>query len=94
VVVDAFDASYQSELIRSLARARRERRLELVVFPGGILGAPALAAPQRNAFLPLALPSLRAALDEVLPAFALRQVFVMTLVLPSHSPPTHRSFGP
>jgi DNA-binding LacI/PurR family transcriptional regulator len=48
VVVDAFDASYQSELIRSLGLACRERRLELVVFPGGILGAAAVAAPQRN----------------------------------------------
>jgi DNA-binding LacI/PurR family transcriptional regulator len=57
VVVDAFDTSYQSELIRSLARACRERRLELVVFPGGILGSPALAAPQRNAIYRWITPS-------------------------------------
>jgi phosphoserine phosphatase RsbU/P len=49
VVVDAFDASYQSELIRWLKLACRERRLELVVLPGGILGSLTRAAPQRNA---------------------------------------------
>jgi len=48
VVVDAFDTSYQSELIRWLKLACRDRRLELVVFPGGILGSATLAAPQRN----------------------------------------------
>jgi DNA-binding LacI/PurR family transcriptional regulator len=57
VVVDAFDASYQSELVRSLARACRERRLELVVFPGGILGSNTLAAPQRNAIYRWITPS-------------------------------------
>lgn len=57
VMVDAFDASYQSELVRSLALACRDRRLELVVFPAGILGASALAAPQRNALYGWITPS-------------------------------------
>jgi phosphoserine phosphatase RsbU/P len=48
LVLDAFDASYQSELVRWMRVACQERRLELCVFPGGILGAPQLGAPQRN----------------------------------------------
>jgi sigma-B regulation protein RsbU (phosphoserine phosphatase) len=53
VVLDAFDASYQSELVKILSEACRSRRLELSVFPSGILGASELAAPQRNALYPL-----------------------------------------
>ena len=49
VVLDAFDASYQSELVKLLSEACRVRRLELSVFPCGILGASDLAAPERNA---------------------------------------------
>jgi phosphoserine phosphatase RsbU/P len=48
VVLDAFDASYQSELVKFLSEACRARRLELIVFPCGIFGAPDLSAPERN----------------------------------------------
>jgi sigma-B regulation protein RsbU (phosphoserine phosphatase) len=48
VVLDAFDASYQSELVKLLSDACRARRLELGVFPCGILRASDLAAPERN----------------------------------------------
>ncbi|HTV24676.1 MAG TPA: substrate-binding domain-containing protein [Polyangiaceae bacterium] len=57
VVLDAFDSTYQTELVRGLATACRARRLELVVFPGGILGGKQLAAPQRNAIYRFVTPS-------------------------------------
>lgn len=47
--MDAFDASYQSELVKHLSEACRARRLELSVFPSGLLGAPDLARPECNA---------------------------------------------
>lgn len=48
VVVDAFNAAYQAELVRGLQRACESRRIDLVVFPCGILGGTTLSAPQRN----------------------------------------------
>jgi len=54
--LDAFDASYQLELVKSLRIACQARRIELVVFPGGILGSASLAAPQRNSLYRLIAP--------------------------------------
>jgi DNA-binding LacI/PurR family transcriptional regulator len=48
VVVDAFDVKYQSSLVRHLRLAAEQRRTQLVVFPGGILGSAERGARQRN----------------------------------------------
>lgn len=48
VVVDAFNAAYQADLVRGLVQACERRHTELVIFPGGVLGAKELAAPNRN----------------------------------------------
>jgi DNA-binding LacI/PurR family transcriptional regulator len=54
LIVDAFDAQYQSTLVRHLRLCCEYRRLELVVFPGGILGSDQRAAAQRNVIYDLA----------------------------------------
>jgi phosphoserine phosphatase RsbU/P len=57
VVLDAFDASYQSELVKALRSTCRKRRLELCIYPAGILGSPKLSSPQRNMLYDLLTPN-------------------------------------
>jgi phosphoserine phosphatase RsbU/P len=56
VLLDAFDASYQSELLKALRVACRKRKLELVIFPAGILGSPQPCSQQRNTLYELITP--------------------------------------
>ncbi len=48
VVVDAFDAKYQANIITHLKAAAEQRRIRLVVFPGGIIGSRHRGAPCTN----------------------------------------------
>ena len=48
VLVDAFDVKYQAALVRHLRMAAEQRRVQLLVFPGGILNSPRRGARQRN----------------------------------------------
>ena len=57
VVVDKFDVKYQSDLVRHLRLAAEQRRTQLVVFPGGILGSAERGAPQRNLIYDLISPA-------------------------------------
>lgn len=52
--MDAFDARYQSAVIRSLRRSCEQRRLELLVFPGGIVEGLDRSAALRNSLYELA----------------------------------------
>lgn len=48
VIVDSIDVKYQAALVRHIRLAAEQRRIQVLVFPGGILGSPHKGACQRN----------------------------------------------